>query len=107
MTLDIEECAAFLKIHTITAYKMAAAGELPGAKIGSCWVFLKDDLVEYLREQVRQQQAARKAKNTKSKPEPKIEVAKVDPISAFPAIRGSQKGRRRPLPVLPELKLPT
>ena len=60
-TLDIDECAEFLKINRVTAMTMAARGELPGAKIGRAWVFLEDDLVEYLRLQVRVQQRQRAA----------------------------------------------
>lgn len=60
-TLDIDECAEFLKINRITASEMAAAGKLPGAKIGRAWVFLMEDLVEYLKAQVRLQQRQRMA----------------------------------------------
>ncbi len=60
-TLDISECAEFLKINQTTAAELASAGELPGAKIGRAWVFLLDDLVEYLRAKVRQQQRERQA----------------------------------------------
>ena len=43
---------------------MAAAGELPGAKIGSAWVFLLDNLIQWLREQVKILQEARKEQKT-------------------------------------------
>ena len=59
-TLDINECAEFLKVHPTTILELAASGELPGAKIGRAWVFLQDDLIEYLRSKVRQQVAERK-----------------------------------------------
>lgn len=104
-TLDIDECAAFLKVNRSTAFELAQSGELPGAKIGRAWVFLEDDLVEYLRAKVRQQQEQRQAKAsapTVVKQEPK--PIKTEAISAFPAIRRqSRGGRRTPLPVLPEL----
>jgi|GEM_PF-1310671 len=58
-TLDINECAEFLKIERSHALKLAGEGILPGAKIGRAWVFLKDDLVEYLRAQVRLQMRQR------------------------------------------------
>ena len=60
-TLDIIECAEFLKIERTHALKLAGEGTLPGAKIGKAWVFLEEDLVEYLRMQVRMQQRQRAA----------------------------------------------
>ena len=58
-SLDIDECAAFLKVDRSTALRLAGAGELLGAKIGRAWVFLEDDVVAYLREQIRAQAAKR------------------------------------------------
>lgn len=58
-TLDIDQCAEFLKIDKTTALGLAARGVLPGAKIGRAWVFLEDELAEYLRAQVRSQQRQR------------------------------------------------
>lgn len=58
-TLDIDECAEFLKVDRTTALALAGKGDLPGAKIGRAWVFLEDDLVEYLRGRVRAQQRQR------------------------------------------------
>lgn len=59
-TLDINECAEFLKINKNTASELAAKGMLPGAKIGRAWVFLEDELVEYLRSETRNQQRRRR-----------------------------------------------
>jgi len=58
-TFDLNQAADFLKINSCTAQKMAAAGELPGAKIGRAWVFFEDDLASWLREQVKMQQKQR------------------------------------------------
>lgn len=58
-TLDILECAEFLKIERTHALTLAGAGKLPGAKIGRGWVFLEEDLAEYLRNEVRRQQRER------------------------------------------------
>lgn len=66
-TLDIFECADFLKIDRTTALKLAGEGELPGARIGRAWVFLEDDLVEYLRAKARQQAAERMAETRTNK----------------------------------------
>lgn len=92
-TLDLDECAAVLKVHPETAAELAAKGELPGAKIGRAWVFVEDDVVDYLREQVRIQVERRKsAQGTKV-------------IAYFIAPDSRRRGRRRLLPRLPELPI--
>ena len=58
-TLNLEETARFLKVHSETVSRLAKTGQLPGAKIGRAWVFLEEDLVEYLREQIQAQQIMR------------------------------------------------
>jgi hypothetical protein len=50
-TFTLQQAAAFLKIHPVTLQEKARAGEIPGAKIGKCWVFLEIDLVEHIRAQ--------------------------------------------------------
>lgn len=58
-TLNLEETARFLKVHTETVSRLAKTGQLPGAKIGRAWVFLEEDLIEYLHEQIQAQQTMR------------------------------------------------
>ena len=89
-TLDLKETAEFLKISETTAQEMAASGELPGAKIGRAWVFLADDLVDWLRSQVKYQRMERAARSeaTADMPLPK---------------HVTRKERRRKPPVLPQL----
>ena len=48
-TLDLKQAAHFLRLHPEELRQRAKAGRIPGAKVGRCWVFLQDDLVEYLR----------------------------------------------------------
>lgn len=48
-TLDIAAAAAFLGLHPDTLRERAAAGIIPGAKIGREWRFLRDDLTAYFR----------------------------------------------------------
>ena len=59
-TLDIAEAAALLKVDTETVRQLAADGALYGAKIGRAWVFLREDLLEYLRQQTLDQTAKRR-----------------------------------------------
>jgi excisionase family DNA binding protein len=50
-TLDLQTAANFLLVHWQTLRGMASRGEVPAAKLGRRWVFLKDDLVTHLRSQ--------------------------------------------------------
>src|ERR1035437_9112392 len=50
-TLDLQQAAELLRIHPVTLQAKAKAGEIPGAKIGKCWVFVDVDLVEHIRAQ--------------------------------------------------------
>lgn len=86
-TLDIVECAEFLKIERTHALKLAGNGTLPGAKIGRAWVFLEEDLAEYLREEVRKQMRARQGE---------VEAHLVMPLLSVVA-------RRRKKRVVPDL----
>jgi hypothetical protein len=38
-----------LKLHPTTLAAKARVGEIPGAKLGKCWVFLEVDLVAHVR----------------------------------------------------------
>jgi len=99
-SLNIEECAEFLKIHITTASEMAADGTLPGAKIGKAWVFLLEDLVDYLRAEVRRQQSERqKAKNRNR--ETQLRVTEM-PISTFLSVKSLRKPRKNVPPPLPD-----
>ena len=48
-TLALTEAAAFLRVHPEELRKRAKAGQIPGAKVGRAWVFLDEDLADYLR----------------------------------------------------------
>ena len=84
-TLDIEECAALLKVNRTTALELAGKGIVPGAKIGRAWVFIEDDVLNYLRLEVERQAVERRRATEHNY------VAR-DPDS-----------RRKPLPRLPPL----
>lgn len=84
-TYDINEAADFLKIHPKTAHELACSGELTGAKIGRAWVFLEDDLIQYIREKGRQQVVERRTER--------------DGLQMAP--RRTHRSRTRP--ILPEL----
>ena len=52
-TLTLAQAAAYLQIHEDTLQRRAAAGIIPGAKIGKRWVFLEADLAAYVQSQYR------------------------------------------------------
>ncbi|MCH7510214.1 MAG: helix-turn-helix domain-containing protein [Proteobacteria bacterium] len=48
-TLGVGGAADFLKISKDAVKRKARNGEIPGAKIGKCWVFIEEDLIETIR----------------------------------------------------------
>ncbi|MEN8133738.1 MAG: helix-turn-helix domain-containing protein [Pseudomonadota bacterium] len=48
-TLDLNEAAEFLHMSPAIVRQKARAGIIKGAKPGKCWVFLENDLADYLR----------------------------------------------------------
>ena len=48
-TFDLLEASAFLRMHPETLRRLAVAGEIPGAKPSKHWLFIDEDLVEWLR----------------------------------------------------------
>ena len=51
-TLNLREAAAFLKMHPVTLQGKAKVGDIPGAKPGKSWVFIDEDLANYIRSYV-------------------------------------------------------
>ncbi len=60
-TLDLHQAAQFLRMNPEALRQKAKAGEVPGAKPGKCWVFVEEDLVEYIRSQYASQRQATRA----------------------------------------------
>lgn len=48
-TLNLVQAGDFLKMHPEEVRKRVKQGLLPGAKIGRAWVFLEDDLANFIR----------------------------------------------------------
>ena len=48
-TLSLSEAAALLRMHPEEVRRRAKCGAIPGAKPGRCWIFIEDDLAEYVR----------------------------------------------------------
>lgn len=86
-TLDIEEAAALMKAHADTVQQLARSGELPGAKVGKAWVFMRSDVLAYLRKTIDDETAARRRDRRPS------------PVAIF--VSKPPLGRSRPRPELP------
>jgi len=48
--LTLKEVAVYLKLAEKTAYKLAAAGKLPGFKVGGSWRFKREDIDRWIEE---------------------------------------------------------
>lgn len=48
-TLNLQEAAAFLKMHPEELRRRAKSGRIPAAKAGRSWVFIDIDLADWLR----------------------------------------------------------
>lgn len=103
-TFDVDECAAFLKVHSNTVLELAAKGELPGAKIGRAWIFVEDDVVDYLRAKVREQTMARKLTIEQSAEIDRVAGRHSPSLLAAPATAfGARvRSKRNPKPILPD-----
>lgn len=93
-TLNVAQAAALLFADTETVLLLARQGQLPGAKIGKPWVFLRQDVLDFLRERIRKETEERR-QLLQSTPQP---VAQLMPVP--------RNGRRKPPPALPDLVLP-
>ena len=54
--LTIREVAELLKINEKTAYKLALAGEIPGFKVGGSWRFQRQEIANWIKRKVEEQQ---------------------------------------------------
>ena len=92
-TLGVTEAAALLRAESETVMQFARRGELPGTRIGKSWVFMRDDVLAFLRRQIAIDTEARRQNNK-------------TPTAAL-AIAAPRRGRRNQLPELPSLSAPT
>lgn len=51
-TLDVSEAALLLHAENETVMQFARSGELPGTRIGKSWVFLRTDVLSFLRQRI-------------------------------------------------------
>jgi excisionase family DNA binding protein len=58
-TVNAEQAAALMFAESETVLELARSGTLPGTKIGKSWVFLREDVLTFLRQRVREDTAER------------------------------------------------
>lgn len=87
-TLDIAEAALLLRAEDSTVMAYARSGELPGARIGKAWVFLREDVLSFLRQKIASETDERRRKQSV-------------PPAAFAVTAPRRRGN--PIPVLPPL----
>lgn len=89
-TLNAVDAAAVLHADPETVLLLARKGDLPGAKIGKSWVFLRSDVLEYLSNRVKRETEQRR-----------MACASSAPVAVL-AMKSPSR-RRRMLPALPTL----
>ncbi|MGC0154007.1 helix-turn-helix domain-containing protein [Chromobacterium vaccinii] len=100
-TMNIDEAAKMLNIGSETARQLAEAGVLPGCKIGVPWVFLRDDVLTYLRDEIRRQTNERLAlaEVTRAQGENR-KAARVKTAAGVAGVRGARRRERPNLDVV-------
>ena len=48
--LTVQEVARYLRVHTMTVYRMIQRGDLPGVRVGRGWRFKRDQIDRWLAE---------------------------------------------------------
>ena len=88
-TVDTHEAAKLLRCDSDTVAELANRGELAGTKIGRSWVFVRADLIEWLRQRIAAETTARRSKGVSPAMPVKVPASKKDGVR-----------RRRQLPDL-------
>ena len=88
-TLGVSEAATLLHAENETVMLYARSGELPGTRIGKSWVFLKADVLSFLRNRILSDTEERRRHYAKT------------PLAI--AMERPKHVRRTKLPALPDL----
>jgi excisionase family DNA binding protein len=88
ITLDINEAASLMKAEADTVMQLARKGDLPGTKIGKSWVFMRTDVIMFLRLRI--------DKDTQER--------RIKPSSMLlgTIVEKPRHGRTKPRPLLPD-----
>lgn len=97
--MDLPSVASYLGARTETVAQLARKGELPGAQIGKGWIFLREDVLNFLRHRIARETEGRRAAQFKEQVNPQHE----NNAEAVAVEVPRPRTRRRALPTLPEL----
>ena len=98
-TMNLPTVALFLGARAETVAQLARKGDLPGTQIGRGWIFLREDVLKFLRDRIAQETESRRAARIKEQVNPQHQDSPELVAVAVPRART----RRRQLPSLPEL----
>lgn len=93
-TLNAAQAASLLFADTETVLALAREGSMPGTKIGKSWVFLRQDVLDYLRARISEDTLQRRRQ---------LQAAST-PLATMMHVPSTSC--RRPPPELPLLRLP-
>lgn len=101
-TMEISDVAIFLKAEPETVAQLARNGALPGAKVGKKWIFLKEDVLSFLKQRITEETLIRRqAFESIAPPDRLAPRATISPEALM--ITQRTRMRRTPLPTLPPL----
>jgi len=95
--MDLQTAAAFLGAKAETISQLARKGDLPGAQIGKGWIFLREDVLDFLRRRIAAETEARRAQNIRNESTAE-EDNPIEPVALL-----QNRARRRAPPPLPGL----
>lgn len=91
-TMDSVQVGALLRADPETIMQLARKGQLPGARIGKVWIFLRTDVLDFLKKKIEADTAERRKARISDPRQPSAVLV------AQPPVR-----RRTAPPVLPNL----
>lgn len=97
-TMDLQTAAAYLGAKTETISQLARKGELPGAQIGKGWIFLREDVLDFLRRRIDAETKVRRASRDSESEALRKEEERPQPVAVL-----KTRIRRRAPPLLPGL----
>lgn len=102
-TLDLEGVAVLFEAEPDTVVQYARTGELAGTRIGKGWIFLREDVLAFLRERIARETDARRAAHAQAKAEGPEQKSRTAPKVQGVLVERRPRTRRTQLPPLPTL----
>ena len=83
-TLNLTEAAAVLKVHENRVMEWASTGIIPAAKLGRAWVFIDEDLIAFVKKQIKEQTSTRAVPRDRYRAGSRISLTSVDHDDPLP-----------------------